>query len=74
VIVEWNGPKRDGDYVDLVKKGYMPTSGELSYFYANGKAANELKMPSEAGDYDIRYVMEAPKDRMVLTKRTITVR
>lgn len=57
-----------------MKKGYLATSGELTYFYADGKAANELKMPSEAGDYDIRYVMEAPGGRIVLTKRTIRVK
>jgi Ca-activated chloride channel family protein len=74
LVVEYEGPKRAGDYVDLVKKGYIATSGELTYFYADGKAANELKMPSEAGDYDIRYVMEAPGGRIVLTKRTIRVK
>jgi Ca-activated chloride channel homolog len=74
LVVEYEGPKRAGDYVDLVKKGYIATSGELSYFYADGKAANELKMPSEAGDYDIRYVMEAPDGRIVLTKRPIRVK
>lgn len=74
VIVEYEGPKRTGDYVDLVKKGYIATSGELSYFYANGTAANELKLPTEAGAYDIRYVMEAPGGRFVLAKHTIEVR
>ncbi len=73
VIVEWTGPKRSGDYVDLVKKGYMPTSGEISYFYTDRQAANELKMPSEPGQYEIRYVMEAPKERVVLAKRVITI-
>lgn len=74
VVVVYEGPKRDGDYVDLVKAGYIATSGELSYFYANGTAANELTLPAEAGAYDIRYVMEAPGGRIVLAKRTITVR
>jgi Ca-activated chloride channel family protein len=74
LVVEYEGPKRAGDYVDLVKKGYIATSGELSYFYADGKAANELKMPAEAGDYDIRYVMEAPGGRVVLAKRAIHVK
>lgn len=74
VIVTYEGPKRAGDYVDLVKAGYIATSGELSYFYANGSAPNELKLPAEPGAYDIRYVMEAPGGRIVLAKRTITVR
>lgn len=74
VVVVYEGPKRDGDYVDLVKAGYIATSGELSYFYANGTAANELTLPAEAGAYEIRYVMEAPGGRIVLAKRPITVR
>jgi Ca-activated chloride channel homolog len=74
VIVEYVGPQRAGDYIDLVRKGYVAVSGELSYFYADGKSANELKMPAEAGEYDIRYVMEAPGGRSILARRTIRVR
>lgn len=73
VIVEYEGPKRSGDYVDLVRTGYVATSGEIAYFYADGNAANELVMPDEAGTYDIRYVMEAPGGRVVLAKQTIRV-
>lgn len=74
VVVEYEGPQRSGDYVDLVKAGYVATSGELSYFYANGTAPNELKLPDEPGTYDIRYVLEASDGRVVLAKRTIAVR
>lgn len=73
VIVEYEGPMRSGDYVDLVRKGYVATSGEITYFYADGNAANELAMPDEAGEYDIRYVLEAPGGRLVLAKQTIKV-
>ncbi len=73
MIVEYEGPKRTGDYVDIVKKGYIATSGELSYFYADDKSANQLKMPSAAGVYEIRYVMEAPGGRFVLARQAITV-
>jgi len=72
-IVEYAGPKREGDYVDLVKKGYVATSGELTYFYANGTAPNELKAPAEAGEYDIRYILQGPNLRAVLTKRLVKV-
>ena len=73
VIVEYEGPKRSGDYVDLVRRGYIATSGEIAYFYADGRAANELTMPAEAGEYEIRYVMAAPGGRVVLAKRGIRV-
>jgi Ca-activated chloride channel homolog len=72
-IVEYTGPKREGDYVDLVKKGYIATSGELTYFYANGTAPNQLKAPADAGEYDIRYILQAPNLRAVLTKRQVKV-
>ena len=29
------GPKRRGDYIDLVKKGHQQTSGEITYFYTD---------------------------------------
>jgi len=73
VKVEWTGPKRQGDYVDLVKKGHAETSGELSYFYTRD-ASNELTAPAEAGDYEIRYVLEAPDGRQVLARRPLRVR
>jgi Ca-activated chloride channel family protein len=74
VKVEWTGPKRRGDYVDVVKQGHAPPSGELSYFYANNDSSNELTAPAEAGDYEIRYVLEAPGGRQVLARRPLRVR
>jgi Ca-activated chloride channel family protein len=74
VKVEWTGPKRRGDYVDLVKKGYLPTSGELSYFYTDRDSASELTAPVEPGEYEIRYVLEAPGGRQVLARRPLRVR
>lgn len=74
VKVEWTGPKRRGDYVDLVKKGHTQTSGEISYFYIDRESSNELTMPAEAGDYEIRYVLEAPGGRQVLALVPIRVR
>ena len=74
VKVEWTGPKRAGDYVDLVKKGHAETSGELSYFYADRESSSELTAPAEPGDYEIRYVLEAPGGRQVLARRPLRVR
>jgi Ca-activated chloride channel family protein len=57
-----------------VKKGYNPTSGEITYFNADPNAPNQLKAPAEAGDYEIRYILQAPNLRAVLTKRPVSVR
>ena len=72
--VEWTGPKRRGDYIDLVKQGHVETSGELSYFYTDRETPNELTAPAEPGEYEIRYVLEAPGGRVVLTRRPLRVR
>jgi Ca-activated chloride channel family protein len=71
--VEWTGPARRGDYVDLVPRGYAPTSGEKSYFYTTSGPAGELTAPAQAGDYEIRYVLEAPGGRHVLARRPVRV-
>ncbi len=76
VVIEFTGPRRKGDYVDLVKKGYEATSGELTYFYVagQGETKNELELPKDKGQYDVRYVMEAPHGRVVLARRAISVK
>jgi len=74
VKVEWTGPQRKGDYVDLVKKDQTETSGELSYFYTDRDSSSELDAPAEAGLYELRYVLEAPGGRQVLARRPLRVR
>lgn len=70
--VEWTGPKSSGDYVDLVPKGSTATSGEKSYFYVT--STPDLTAPAEAGDYEIRYVLEAPGGRAILARISVQVR
>jgi Ca-activated chloride channel family protein len=72
--VEWTGPNRAGDYVDLVKKSYTLTSGEITYFYTNTGTPGDLTAPAGAGEYEIRYIMEAPGGRQVLARRPVRVR
>ncbi len=71
--VAWTGPSRNGDYIDLVPKGFQETSGELSYFYTRSGSTGDLKTPAKAGDYEIRYVMEAPGGRQVLARIPLRV-
>ena len=73
VAVKWTGPDRKGDYIDIVPKGFANTSGELDYFYTSTSAAGSLKAPDKAGDYEIRYVLEAPGGRQVLTRVPLKV-
>jgi Ca-activated chloride channel homolog len=71
--VEWTGPKSSGDYVDLVHKGTVATSGESDYFYTTTTSPGELTAP-EAGEWEIRYILEAPGGRAILATRAISVR
>jgi len=70
--VEWTGPAKKGDYIIIVKKG----AGRFAYgsrvVAKDGKVAN-LSAPMAAGDYEIRYMVNKPK-RRVLFSRPITVR
>lgn len=72
--VQWQGPNRKDDYIDLVKSGYKNTYGELSYFYTkDGIPEGSLQAPAKAGDYDIRYVMQAADGKEVLHRIPIHV-
>jgi Ca-activated chloride channel family protein len=75
--VEFTGPAGAGDYLDLVPAGNTDTGGgELSYFYvesaSDGKSGT-LTAPDKAGNYDIRYVLEAAGGRRIVTRVPITV-
>lgn len=74
VSVTWTGPAREGDYIDLVPKGFAETSGEVSYFYTRAGSPGELKAADKAGDYEIRYIMEAPGGRQVLARIPLKVK
>jgi Ca-activated chloride channel homolog len=71
--VEWTGPKSSGDYVDIVHKGTVATSGETDYFYVTQASPGELTA-KDAGEYEIRYILEAPGGRAVLASKAISIR
>ncbi|MEP1515396.1 MAG: VWA domain-containing protein [Nitratireductor sp.] len=74
--VSWSGPAADGDYVDLVPEGYDRTSGEIAYFYIESSddgETGELVAPGKAGRYQVRYVLQAPDGRKVLTSQALSV-
>ncbi len=72
--VSWQGPGREGDYVDLVPAAYQRTYGELSYFYTKTGSPSQIQAPAEAGAYQLRYVLEAPGGRQVLYQIPLEVR
>jgi len=72
--VDWVGPNREGDYIDLVKKGNVKTYGELSYFYTKVGPTGQLQAPATQGEYELRYILEAPGGRQILYKTSLNVK
>jgi Ca-activated chloride channel family protein len=68
VTVGWEGPDYDGDYIAVEEVG-----GNSYINYTNTSEGNplQLQMPSEPGDYEIRYVLR--QDSQVLATQQITV-
>ena len=71
--VTWKGPGQKGDYIDIVPKAYSEFSGELSYAYVETGNPVSIRAPGKAGDYKLRYVLEAPDGRKLLTEVPLTV-
>jgi Ca-activated chloride channel homolog len=71
--VTWTGPNNPGDYVDIVPKGYGATSGEISYAYTRDGSPAQVNAPPTRGEFEIRYVMEAPKGRLILARAPLKV-
>jgi Ca-activated chloride channel family protein len=61
IAIEWTGPGREGDYIDIVAPGFEKFSGELAYAYVTDKPSVSIRVPGEIGEYRIRYVWEGPK-------------
>ena len=74
VTVMWTAPDTDGrHYVDIHEKGSTATSGELSYAYTDSGNPVELQAPTEPGEYDLRYVMQAVDGRIIKYRQPLLV-
>ncbi|MCX7553140.1 VWA domain-containing protein [Marinicella sp. S1101] len=74
ITVNWQGPSRPDDYIDLIKAEKNTLYGEVTYFYTkNSPEAGMLVMPDEPGAYKIRYVLQGKK-RKILAEQAITVK
>jgi Ca-activated chloride channel family protein len=69
----WKGPNRQGDYIDIVPKGYTEVSGELAYYYVDHGQPARFKAPGTPGDYLLRYVLHGPDGLKVLTQVPLVV-
>ncbi|MCK9533114.1 MAG: VWA domain-containing protein [Pseudomonas sp.] len=76
IPVEWSGPANHDDYVDIVPADHKRIGGELTYFYTRSSEEDEpdqLKAPSKAGEYQVRYILRGSGQAVVLAKQAFTV-
>ena len=57
IDVKWTGPNNSGDYVTIVKAG-ADVGTYTQYFYTRDANPGKLKLPFEAGNYELRYSTE----------------
>ncbi|MEM7735643.1 MAG: VWA domain-containing protein [Deinococcota bacterium] len=70
--VSWQGPNNDRDYVTIVPAG-APEGSYTSYFYTSSGSPGTLTAPLEAGDYEVRYILDTGDTTVSSTPVTVTV-
>ncbi|MEQ9039417.1 MAG: VWA domain-containing protein [Silicimonas sp.] len=68
IEVAWTGPDYQNDYIAVAEPG---EDGYVNYTYTRAGAPLDLTMPTEPGEYELRYVVN--QDRKVLATRPIAV-
>jgi Ca-activated chloride channel family protein len=67
------GPNGEQDRVVLVRKD-APAGAQTPFFYPAENVENTLEAPDEPGEYEIRYVMNAPlAENVILARQPVTV-
>ncbi|MCB1367735.1 MAG: hypothetical protein KDK00_08230, partial [Rhodobacteraceae bacterium] len=70
IKVDWTGPDYDRDFIAVARLD-APDGKYENYTYARHGSPGDLVMPSEPGQYELRYVMN--QDSTILARRPITV-
>ena len=74
IEVGWTGPGNSRDYIDLVPRGKTETSGEINYAYTRDAIPTaKLRLPTSAGEYDVRYILDLGSERKVKATATVPV-
>ncbi|WP_407571403.1 vWA domain-containing protein [Deinococcus altitudinis] len=70
--VKWSGPNTSGEYVTVVKKG-AAVGSYTSYFYTRDGNPGTLKLPTEPGEYELRYSTEGQSPNPTLFSLPLTI-
>jgi Ca-activated chloride channel family protein len=73
ILVKWTGPGGPRDYVTIVKKG-APVGTFTVYFYTRDGNPGKLKLPSQPGEYELRYSSEVVSPNPTLFSLPIAVK
>ncbi len=73
IEIDWEGPDAERDFIDIVPRGKKLPKDSIHYAYTRSTTPVELKMPDEAGEYDIRYIYQGSDKRVVKARHEITV-
>ena len=71
IEVGWEGPAHQSDWIDIAPPGLPNGDGYLAYSFVQGGNPVEIRVPSEPGTYEIRYINGS--DRQILASRKLTV-
>ncbi len=70
LVVTWTGPDYNNDYISVALTGSEDNT-YINYTYTRDGSPLTLEMPTEPGDYEIRYVMN--QDRKVIARRAVSI-
>ncbi len=71
VLVHWEGPDREGDYITIVPEGARP-GVYRQYEYTREGSPVSLRMPPETGAYEVRYMLGRPSRVLASAPLTLT--
>lgn len=69
--VEWKGPDNQGDYIAIAQPEKGPNH-RIHYTYTKKGSPLQLLAPSDAGTYDVRYILS--QGHKLLAKTTIEIK
>ncbi|MHA3913320.1 VWA domain-containing protein [Halovulum sp. GXIMD14793] len=70
VAISWTGPDNDYDYIAIANPD-DPDNGRVHYTHTNKGNPLRLKLPAEAGEYELRYVLH--NGTRVISRTPVTV-